>query len=709
MRLQGRTVLIASIFGLVSQDPAAANDAAAPAGSVSEVVITGQQPSDLANSGTKTETPLIETPQAITVIDRHDLDLRVVQNLNEAMHFTAGVGPDTRGNTAGRYDLQTLRGFSPEQYLDGLRLIGSVNGYATPQVDLAFLNRAEVLKGPASGLYGQGSPGGIVALSSKLPVLERFGEVVLSGGSYGTERASVDFGGRIDEADHFSFRVAGTGYHSDTQTRHVEAVRYGISPSLTWRPDDLTSWTILYNFQHDPKTGDYGAMPVQGSLLSNPNGRVPRDFYDGEPGYESFDRRQNAVTSLFIRKLGDWEFHQSARYMQTETIYRSVYHTGLQPDLTLLGRSVAAADEAVGAITLDNQLTASKQSGILTHNIVVGVDYQKTHQTEAAGFGGDVAPLNTFDPVYGSPVIPPDISFSVRLNLHQTGIYGQDQIALDAWRLVLSGREDRVKSNQLNRLGGTTAAFDQNQFTGHAGLLYLLPNGVAPYVSYSTSFQPQTATDVNGKALPPTQGKQIEAGIKFRPPAGDTLLTAALYDLRQTNVATQDPSAPVGFGSIAAGEVRSRGVELEGAMHPFPALNLKASYSYLDNQVTKDNSGLEGTRPYGVPQQTANIYALYTVQEGLVTGLVVGGSVRYLGRNFNGAAAPDNLTIPGATLFDLLASYDFGRVNPRLTGLTLNLDVTNLFNRTYISSCYQALWCWYGASRNAQASLRYRM
>ena len=407
MRLQDKTVLIASIFGLISQDRAAANDAAAPAGSVSEVVITGQQPSDLANSGTKTETPLIETPQAITVIDRHDLDLRVVQNLNEAMHFTAGVGPDTRGNTAGRYDLQTLRGFSPEQYLDGLRLIGSVNGYATPQVDLAFLNRVEVLKGPASGLYGQGSPGGIVALSSKLPVLERFGEVVLSGGSYGTERASVDFGGRIDEAGHFSFRVAGTGYHSDTQTQHVEAVRYGISPSLTWRPDDLTSWTILYNFQHDPKTGDYGAMPVQGSLLSNPNGRVPRDFYDGEPGYESFDRRQNAVTSLFIRKFGDWEFRQSARYMQTETIYRSVYHTGLQPDLILLGRSVAAADEAVDAITVDNQLTASKKSGILTHNIIVGVDYQKTHQTEAAGFGGDVAPLNTFDPLYGSPVIPP--------------------------------------------------------------------------------------------------------------------------------------------------------------------------------------------------------------------------------------------------------------------------------------------------------------
>ncbi len=709
LRIMGGTLLMASIFGLGSQGAAADDSGAAAAGPVSEVVITGQQPSDVAGSGTKTITPLIETPQSITVIDRQDLDLRVVQNLNEALHFTAGVGPDTRGNTAGRYDLQTLRGFTPDQYLDGLRLIGSTNGYAIPQVDLTFLDRVEVLKGPASGLYGQASPGGIVALSSKLPVLERFGEVVASGGSYGTERVSFDTGGRIDDDGRFSFRLAGTGYHSDTQTRHVEAVRYGVSPSLTWRPDEATSWTVLYNFQHDPKTGDYGAMPVQGSLLPNPNGRVPRDFYDGEPAYERFDRRQNSVTSLFTRQFGDWTFHQNSRYMQTKTIYRSVYHVGLQPDLILLNRSVADADETVDAITLDNQLTGTVRTGILTHNIIVGVDYQKTHQTEAAGFGGDVAPLDIFAPVYGATVTPPDTSFSVRLNLHQTGVYAQDQIALDAWRLVLSGREDWVKSAQLDRLGGSTSRLDQSQFTGRAGLLYQFPNGLAPYVSYSTSFQPQTATDVDGHVLPPTRGKQAEAGIKYQPPAWNTLLTAAVYDLRQTNVATQNPTAPVGFGSVAAGEVRSRGAELEGSTHPIAGLELKASYTYLDNKVTKDNSGLVGTRPYAVPQQTANAYALYTVQAGSASGLGIGGGIRYLGRNFNGAAGSDALTIPGATLFDLLASYDLGKLDPRASGLTFNLDVTNLFNRQYISSCYQTLWCWYGASRNVQASLRYRM
>lgn len=717
MRWGGTLLTAASVFALGSQGSVAADDdaadsdsGAARSASLSEVVITGQHPDDVASSGTKTDTPLIETPQSVTVIDRADLDLRVVQNLNEAVHFTAGMGPDTRGNTAGRYDLQTLRGFTPDQYLDGLKLIGSTNGYATPQVDLAFLDRVEVLKGPASGLYGQASPGGIVALSSKLPVLDPLAEFTVSGGSYGTARGSVDLGGRLDDAGQLSYRLVGMAYYSDTQTRLVEADRFGISPALTWRPDELTSWTVLYNFQRDPKSGDYGAMPPQGSLLPNPNGRIPADFYDGEPGYERFDRTQNNVTSLFTRQLwGDWVFHQNTRYMSTDTIYESVYSVGLQPDLITLNRSVALAIESVDSVTLDNQLLGSVKTGWLTHNIIAGVDYQRTHQTEAAGFGGAAAALDTFDPVYGSPVTPPDISFSVRLNMRQTGAYAQDQIALDNWRLVLSGREDWVKSDQLDRLGGSTSSLDQSKFTGRAGLLYLFPDGVAPYFSYSTSFQPQTATDIHGHVLPPTQGQQSEAGIKYQPPAWNTLLTAAVYDLRQTNVATQDPDAPFGFGSIAAGEVRSRGIELEGSAHPTEALALKASYTFLDNLTVRDDSGLQGTRPYGVPRQTANAYAIYTFQDGPAGGLGLGGAVRYLGQNFNGAAGADAYTIGGATLFDALASYDFGRVSPRAQGLTFHLDATNLFDKRYISSCYSTLWCWYGASRNVQASLSYRM
>jgi iron complex outermembrane receptor protein len=701
-----------AVLALATGSQALADAAAAP--SVNEVVVTGQRAAALADGGTKTDTPLIETPQSVSVIGVEELNLRVVGNLNEAMHYTAGVGPDTRGNTAGRYDMQTLRGFSPDQYLDGLKIIASANGYAVPQIDLAFLDRLEVVKGPASVLYGQGSPGGIVALSSKLPTLDRFGEVMISGGSYGTARATFDLGGKLDEAGVLSFRLDGVGYRSDTQTQHSEADRYGISPALTWRPDDKTSWTVLYSYQHDPKGGDYGAMPVQGSLLPNPNGPIPRDFYDGEPGFERFDRTQNAVTSLIDRKLGwgDWSFHQGLRFMRTTSVYNSVYHDGFTaPDFATLSRSAAVADEGVDALTLDNNIGGTLHTGPLTHTIVVGVDYQHTTQTEAAGFGGTVGSLNAYAPVYGSPVIPPATSFSVRLNMDQTGLYAQDQIALGGWRLLLSGRNDWVGENQLDRLGGGVTRFDQQQFTGRAGLLYLFGNGVAPYVSYSTSSQPQTSTDRNGAILPPTLGQQTEVGVKYQPGAWNTLLTAAVYDLRQTNVATQDPGVPFGFGSIAAGEIRSRGIELEGSTHPLANITLKASYTYLDNMVTKDNSGLQGARPYGVPQSTANGFGLYTFQTGPLSGVGLGGGVRYLGRNFNGVtggAAAGQLTIPGVTLADLLVSYDLSKLNQSWRGMTFNLDAANLFDTRYVSACYSTIWCWYGAGRDVQASVRYR-
>ena len=689
----------------------AAADAAPPA-TGDEVVVTMRATSpNRAVSAAKSDTPIVETPQSISVVDRSDLDLRVVQTLNQALRYTPGIGPETRGNTANRYDLLTLRGFTPDQYLDGLRLIGSQNGYALPQIDVTRLERVEVVKGPASVLYGQASPGGLVALTSKLPTADPFGEVALSGGSFGYAQGAVDLGGRIDADGKLSFRLNAVANRADTEIQHSEAERYGVSPALTWRPDDRTTWTLLYSYQRDPDAGDYGAQPTIGSLLPNPLGRVPRDLYTGEPGYERFDREQNAVTSLFIRKLGwgDWVLRQNTRYMRTTTSYRSVYQFGLGADFHTLPRYVASADEGLDALTTDTELAGTLRTGPVTHTIVTGVDYQHTGQTEVAGFGGSVGPLDIFAPVYGSPVTAPATSFDVRLNLEQTGAYAQDQLAWGALRLMLSGRYDWVDAEQFDKLGLGTTRIDQSKFTGRAGLLYLFPNGIAPYVSYATSFLPQTATSKTGQVLPPTGGKQAEVGVKYQPGVWDALVTLSLYDLRQTNVATADPSVPPGAGSIAAGEIRSRGVELEGQMRPRPGLELRGGYTYLDNKVTRDNSGLLGTRPYAVPQQTASAFGVYTWQAGRLAGLGLGGGVRYLGESYNGALqGQGGEKIPPATLFDLLGLYDLGRLSPRLRGMSVNLDVTNLFDARYISSCYSTVWCWYGSGRSAQATVRYR-
>ena len=675
-----------------------------------QVVVTGQRVETHAATGTKSDTPLVETPQSITVISQQELDERVVENLNQALRFTAGIGPETRGNTAGRYDQLTLRGFTPDEYLDGLRLVGSANGYAVPQVDIGLLDRVEIVKGPASVLYGQGSPGGIVALSSKLPSFTDSGEMALTGGSYGTVHGTFDVGGVIDSASTLSYRFDAIGDRSDTETRLSEAQRYGFSPSISWRPDDKTQWTLLYFYQHDPEAGDYGAMPLQGTLLPNPNGRIPRDFYDGEPDYERFDREQSAITSLFSRQLDEnWSFHQNFRYFYTSTSYRSVYHDGFAPgDLTTIERNVAAADEGAGSYTLDNQLIGKFDTGALHHSVVAGVDYQNTHQTEFAGFGCCASPLNVFDPVYGAPVTTPAASFQARFDLDQVGLYAQDQLAWNGFRLVLSGREDWVDGDQLDLVSHADSTLSQSKFTYRAGLLYLFDNGMAPYLSYSTSFEPQLSTDKSGNILPPTLGKQTEIGLKYQPGAWDSLFTLAGYDLKETNVATGDPSTN-GLTSIAAGEVESLGIEFEGAAHPFPGLDLRGSYTYLQNTVTEDDSGQIGAHPYGVPRETGSIFGTYTFQDGPAAGFGLGAGLRYIGRSYNGVAAtPGNpaLTVPDTTLVDLLASYDLSKLG--LRGVSANLDVTNLFDRRYISSCYSTIWCWYGPGMDAEATLRYR-
>lgn len=701
-----RLLVGAASAGLALAATAAAADEAGPS-TVSEVVVTGAHQRDEAVSASKTDTPLVQTPQSVSVIDRAQLDLLGVTSLNQALRYTAGVSPETRGATAVRYDLMNIRGFSPDQYLDGLRLIGSVNGYAVPQIDISRLDRIEVVKGPASVLYGQASPGGLVAMTSKLPTEAAFGQVELSGGTQGYAEATADLGGPLTRDGRLLFRLDGMAERTDTQISHTEAERVAISPAVTWTPDARTRWTLLYSHQYDPKAGAYGSVPAQGSLLPNPLGRIPVDFYDGEPGYERFRRQQDAVSSFFVRDLGGgWAFRQNLRYMQTSTRYRSVYSWGLEADDRTLDRYTAAADEMVNALTLDNQIAGAFRTGPVGHTVIAGVDYQNTRQTEIAGFGGPVAPIDLFHPVYGAAISDPATTFDVRLKLQQTGVYGQDQMALGGLRLMLSGRYDWVDSRQLDRLTGETTPMTEGRFSGRAGLLYLFADGLAPYVSYSTSFQPQTTTSATGAVLPPTEGKQAEIGLKYQPGVWDALFTLSLYDLRETDVATGDPAHP-GF-SIAAGEVRSRGIEVEGHARPIPALQLSAAYTYLDNVVTKDNAGLAGTHPYGVPQATASALAVYTWPAGPLAGLSFGTGLRYLGRSYNGVAGAGEYVLPPATLVDLVAAYDLGRLSPRMRGASLDVTVNNLADVRYVSACYSTVWCWYGAERTAQATLRYR-
>ncbi len=708
--MNGRPMLFplaASIFFPLAPCVALADAATAGGNSVEEIIVTGVKHSASSAAGTKTNTPLIETPQSVTVIPRDVLEEQGVVNLNEALRYTAGISPETRGATATRYDQLNIRGFSPPEYLDGMRLMGGTY-YAVPQIDIDLLDRVEVVKGPASVLYGQTSPGGLINLASKLPTLDPHGELSLTGGNFSLVEGMVDVGGPIDPNPDFLDRFVGMGSMSDGQVRTTENRRYAISPSFTWAPDEDTSWTVLGDFQRDPKAASYGSVPPIGSVFPNPHGQVPVDFYDGDHSFERFDRTQTAISSFLAHRFeDDWTFKQNMRFLRTTTLYKSVYASYLAPDDVTLHRGVAYSDESANAFTLDNQLSGRIDKGPVAHELLLGVDYQRDQSRLEAGFGYggyfEPPPIDIYAPNNDMAITAPPITINQRIVQQQTGLYGQDQIKFGNWVGMLSGRYDWYDARTFDEFSRTTSNDSETDFTGRVALLYLFDNGIAPYVSYSTSFEPQSSTDYTGKILKPTEGDQVELGVKYKPADIDGLITLSVYDIHQTNVATRDPGHPA-FGSIAAGEVRSRGVELEGRVTLVPGFQLLGSYTYLDNMVTKDNSGLQGTRPYGVPRQTASLWGIYTIEEGPFTGFGFGGGVRYIGQSYDGDGA---FTIPSATLVDAVVKYDFSYLKPSLAGLNLTVNVTNLGDEKYISSCYYTTWCWYGSQRTVRADLRY--
>lgn len=683
----------------------AANQTVPATGTPEEVTIFGSRVRAASSAGTKSDSALIDTPQSISVITRDDLDQRGVESLNQALHYSTGISPDTRGGTATRYDQLKIRGFDAEQYLDGMRLIGT-SYYATPQIDVSRVDEVDVVRGPASVLYGQSSPGGLVALTSKRPTATAFGDVSLSGDTHNLAQGTFDVGGAVDAGKRVLIRLNGMASRSDGQVSRTENQRDSINPAITLRPDENTTWTILYSWQQDPKSASYGSAPPEGSVLPNPNGRLPVNFYDGDPNFEQFRRTQHAVSSLFEHRFGDnWTFQQNARFLRTEATYRSVYGTGLLPDLRHLQRSTAASDESVNALTVDSHVLGHVTTGPVRHDLLAGVDYQTAREDVRAGFGSnDVAPLDIYHPVYGLAIAMPAFTVNQRVNHNQTGIYAQDQLQLGGWHLVLSGRQDWYDLEQLTVADNSRSRLSQGHATGRAGLLYHFDSGFAPYVAYATSFEPQQAYDRTGKVLGPATGRQTETGVKYQPGVWNALVTAAVYDLSRNNVATRDPSDPSGMGSVAAGQIRSRGLELEGRAQPLPGLDVTASFSTIDNKVTRDNGGMAGTRPYGVPTRTASAWTHYTIQDGPAAGLGFGAGVRYLGHSTNGL---NTLTIASATLVDLSADYDLGRLRPDLKGAELSLSATNVADERYVSSCYYGSWCWFGAERTVQGTLRY--
>lgn len=653
---------------------------------------------------TKTNTSILETPQSVSVVGRQQVVNQGSQSIVDALRFTSGVSTNINPND-NRFESLRIRGFEPVLYLDGLQLPYGSQLFGRPKVDPFMLDRIEVLKGPSSALFGQIAPGGLVNMVSLLPTTTPIRMVEFQANSLGRLQAGFDVGGPADPKGNLLYRITGVIHDGGTQIDHVDDFRGAISPSFTWRPDMDTTLTVLGSYQRDDGGVAIQFLPSVGTLYPNPNGQLPISKFVGEPGFNKFTRTQYWAGYQFEHHASDvWTLRQNLRYASIDTTVKAVMGAGLQADKQTLNRWSFIVPEKADAFTVDNQAEARFNTGALSHIALFGLDYRHVTSEYSQYFGLGAPPLNLYRPVYGAAIAPPPLTTHTGQVQDQIGLYVQDQIAFDRWRLTLSGRHDWVSTDTTNYLSNTRQNQSDSKFSGRAGLNYLFDSGVAPYIAYARSFQPLIGT-LGGTSQPlkPTTGEQYEAGVKYQPVGTNILLTAAVFDITQQNIVT---TYPLPIGQQQTGEGRSRGIELEASASLTNGLNLVAAYTYTDTKNTSTGNAAQLDKHFiTVPLHQAAVWADYTIQEGRAAGFGFGGGVRYVGESFGDAA--NTILIPDYTLFDAVVHYDLSNLDPRLRGTKVAVNVYNIFDKAYVSTCASLNQCYYGTGRVVTGSLRY--
>jgi iron complex outermembrane recepter protein len=659
-------------------------------------------------TATKTATPILETPQSISVVTRDQIESQGVQNVTEALRYTPGVTVQSFGANA-FFDAFKLRGFDAPRYLDGLRLPADTTTFAVPRIETYGLERLEVLKGPSSGLYGQSDPGGLLNMVSKRPTVAPHYQFEGTFGSFDRFQGAFDIGGPADKNGEFLYRIVGLGRDSNSQTDFVQDNKLFIAPSLTWRPTMDTSLTFLSQYQKVDNKGYQQYVPGQVSFLPNPNGHVPYSRYLGEPGPDGYHLEQFAVGYAFEHRFdNNFQFRQNLRYTEVTNDLASTRTEGMLSD-RLVARTYNYVKASAANVALDNQLQANFRTGPFTHEFLAGFDYfnlwaNTDYRTSL------IAPIDAYSPIYGAAVpsfssLPSFILRDDKQN--QAGLYLQDQVKLDHWMLTVTGRQDWVTTDFTSRAiyppAGSYSRNDSAQ-TGRVGLNYLFDIGLSPYVAYATSFTPNLGADLVGNSFRPTTGEGAEAGVKFQPNGSNLMFTAAVFDIKQQDILTASPINPL--FSVQTDAVRVRGVELELRGNLTRELEIIAGYTHLDPRVTTSIAGYAGKYMMNTAPDLASVWGKYTWYDGPLAGFGIGAGVRYVGETYGDSF--NTFVIPPYTLIDAAVSYDLAYVRPDWKGWKAQVNVTNLTDHFYVASCLTGLpYCGLGNARTVLGTLKY--
>ncbi|MCK1343595.1 TonB-dependent siderophore receptor [Bradyrhizobium sp. CW11] len=658
-----------------------------------------------SSSGTKTNTPIMETPQAVSVIGAEQIRDQKANKLDEVLRYTGGVRAGTFGADT-RNDWWLIRGFKSDDvglFLDGMQLF--YTSYASWKLQTPNMERVEVLRGPSAVLYGGSSPSGIVKVISKMPPAEPVRFIETGVNNFGNAYVGFDVAGPVatsHENGKLFYRVVGQVQNGPTQVNFTPDNNYFIAPSVTWKPDADTRFTVLASASRQETRG-INFLPYEGTVTNARFGKIPTSFFAGDPSVDKFTREQEMLGYQFERNLtDDLTFRQNARFAHVDVTYRGyVGNNWADINTASLGRYNWYAKNTANQANLDNQLEYRFNTGAVRHTMLFGVDLKGYQIDDYQAFNfGTVPSINVFNPAYGFDIPLTGAPFrNFQITQKQAGTYLQDQMKLGNFTLVLSGRNDWVETTQAARdTGATLASRDDSRFSGRAGLIYNFDNGIAPYVSYATSYNPIIGLNAQNQLFLPETGQQTEIGVKVAPRGFDGYFTASVFDLKRQHVATTDPV--VTTLQNQTGEVTSRGIELEAVANATRELKLIGSFTayHLFNSRDLDPS-LVGKTPTNTPELLVSGWADYTFKDGPLAGFGFGGGLRYIGSSW--ADTANTLEVPAVVLGDLAFHYEWQNWRTAL-------NVINLTDKIYVASCAAASSCFYGDRRRVTASVSYK-
>lgn len=624
-------------------------------------------------TGLKSGAPITEVPQTVNTVTGQELIDRSPKQIESALAYVPGVVTSTWG-TDDRFDQYAIRGFDLGVYglfRDGL--INKAQSFTSFKVDPYMLQRIDVLKGPAGVLYGQNDAAGLVNMITKRPTFGHIGEARLSYGSHDTAEVAVDWGD-VNADKTLSWRLTALKREGATAIEASENDRDLLALGLTWAPTDATSITFLAHYQKDNLTPN-AMNPVAGEDYDTSVGTLPFDFLDQQHPWTNFQTEQASFGWRAEHRVNEaLKLRQNFRYGRQSTKFNHFYFNGMvQPDNDTMNYAAFDGDETARYWALDNQVEYRGRLGGADHTLTVGVDYSRQVRDGALGYdAGYFIPIA--DPNYDFAVAKPGPFNDGKSDVRETGLYAQDHLRFDNGVTVTAGlRRSWIENEDHSRLYDSTTVQKDSVTTGMLGATWDLGNGFIPYASYGESFTVNIGTLADGSAQQPTEGRQLEAGLRYQPENSQLQMAAAIFDIEKTNVLTYG-AAPLPFQT---GKVRHRGIELEARGQITQQFSVIAGYTYLDAEITSAEDGTEGNSPSIAAPHSASIWADYDF-DGAAHGLNIGGGLRYVGKTW--ADNANTRRVDAYVVADLAVRYDWDAYSAQM-------NVTNLFNEDYYATC----------------------